>query len=114
MDPSVDYQKENSGLEVNSSLFSTSEASGVSFPDFFDDHSIDSLDQFVFNANLNTNHTNGYTNGYQLATNSSADNSLIDSGNQLNREKITDEEMNESTGCDVPFEYVIHEQQNDG
>ena len=110
MDPSVDYQKENNGLEV----FTTSESSGVSFPDFFDDHSIDSLDRFVFSGGAITGgHSNGLNNGYQSMANTS-DNTPINTQNQYNREKTTDEELTESVGCDVPFEYVIHEQESDG
>ena len=114
----MDYQKENNGLGVNSSLFTASETSGVSFQDFFDEHSIDSLDHFVFNNNnINNSNANELNGSYELVSNNSANNT-VGSENQLtNDDNHSDEDlsqdMNESIRCDVPFEYVIHEQQND-
>ena len=114
----MDYQKENNGLEVNSSLFTSSDATAVSFQDFFDDNSIDSLDQFVFNNNNishnNNNTNNGFNSDYQLVANTNSNTAVSCGENRLStKSNRSDEDMNDSMGCNVPFEYVIHEQQND-
>ncbi|CAG2177897.1 unnamed protein product, partial [Oppiella nova] len=125
----------NGALEANASsslLFAAAvggggQPNGVSFQDFFDDRSIDSLDQLVFDgSHMSAAASHEFTSGYELAANerhrdgrtdsTPLDGRLTGDNGSDDEEEATDErnDGNESSiGCDVPFEYVIHEHQND-
>ncbi|CAG2163428.1 unnamed protein product, partial [Oppiella nova] len=130
----ITHMESNASLEANASsslLFAAAvggggQPNGVSFQDFFDDRSIDSLDQLVFDgSHMSAAASNEFTSGYELAANERHRDGRTDStpldgrltgDNGSDDEDGTDErnDGNESSiGCDVPFEYVIHEHQND-
>jgi hypothetical protein len=100
----MQFHKENESLLSQSPqpspLLSPPETTTVTFQDYFDD-SLDD-DELVFTHN-----------NHNLINNNSI-NEEISRENNININNGSHQDFNETIGVDVPFEYVIHEQQNDG
>jgi hypothetical protein len=102
----MQFHKENDSLlnqsqqPPQSPLLSPPETTTVTFQDYFDD-SLDD-DELVFTHN-----------NHNLINNNSI-NEEISRENNININNGSHQDFNETIGVDVPFEYVIHEQQNDG
>jgi hypothetical protein len=98
----MQFHKENDSLlsqSPQSPLLSPPETTTVTFQDYFDD-SLDD-DELVFTHN-----------NHNLINNSI--NEEVSRENNININNGSHQDFNETIGVDVPFEYVIHEQQNDG